>query len=94
MSHIRGTIPALKGELANLSNPHAQRRLRAKSAALVAAAAVIVAVLGYAIYREWQIHIVDVLGDGEEPSGSDSGGRLHENQCGCLCCQTDMCREK
>jgi hypothetical protein len=59
LSHARGAIPLLKGEVANLSNPDAPRPSRAKSAAVVASAAVIAAVLGYAIYQEWQIHIVN-----------------------------------
>ena len=59
LSHARGTIPVLKGEVANLSNPTAPRSSRAKSAAVVVSAAVVAAVLGYAIYQEWQIHIVN-----------------------------------
>ena len=59
LSHVRGTIPAIKADFANLSNPAAPSPARAKSAAALAAVAVIVAVLGYAIYQEWQIHIIN-----------------------------------
>lgn len=58
LSHARGTIPAIKSDLANLSNAAAPPKSRAKSAAVLAFAAVVVAVLGYAIYQEWQQHII------------------------------------
>ena len=59
LSHARGAIPALKSEVANLSDPNAPPQARAKSAVVLACAALIVAVLGYALYQEWQIHIVN-----------------------------------
>ncbi len=58
LSHARGTIPAIQSNIANVSNPAAPPTSRVRSAAFVALAAVIVAVLGYAIYQEWQQHIV------------------------------------
>ncbi len=58
LSHARGAIPAIKTDFANLSNRAAPSSSRAKSAGVLAGVAVIVAVLGYVIYQEYQIHIV------------------------------------
>ena len=58
LSHVRGTIPAIKADAANLANSGASRTSRTKSAAVLVGVAVLVVVLGYAIYREWQQHII------------------------------------
>ena len=59
LSHVGQTIPVVKKNFANLSDGSAPRKSRAKSAAILAGVVVIVAALGYAIYQEWQIHIVN-----------------------------------
>ena len=58
LSHARATIPAIKADYANLFNRAAPPKTRAKSAAALAAVALIVAALGYAVHQEWQIHII------------------------------------
>ena len=58
LSHAWGTIRSLKDEVADLFNPDASRTSRAKSAVLLACAAVLLLVLGYGIYQEWQQHIM------------------------------------
>jgi len=58
LSHVKGTIPAIKRDIANLFNRDASPNLRAKSAAALALVAVIIGALGFAIYQEWQQHII------------------------------------
>jgi uncharacterized protein YecT (DUF1311 family)/tetratricopeptide (TPR) repeat protein len=58
LSHARAAIPVVTGGLANLSNAAAPPKSRAKSAALLVGIAVIVCVLGYAVWQEWQQHII------------------------------------
>jgi hypothetical protein len=58
LSHARGTIPVVKENFANLSDGSAPRRSRALSGVILAGVAVVVVALGYAIYQEWQIHII------------------------------------
>jgi hypothetical protein len=59
LSHAKGTIPVIQSNIANVADPAAPPSARAKSAVVVAFAAVIVAVLGYAVYQEWTIHIIN-----------------------------------
>jgi hypothetical protein len=58
LSHMKGTIPVLKADLTNLSSSTAPPKSRAKSFAVLAFAAVIAAVLAFAVYQEWQRHII------------------------------------
>ncbi len=59
LSHARGALPAIKAELGNLSDSTAPAKSRGISTLKLAGVALIVTVLGYAIYQEWQIHIVN-----------------------------------
>jgi hypothetical protein len=59
LSHAKGTIPVIQSNIANVADPAASPSSRARSTAVLALVAVIVAVLGYAIYQEWTIHIIN-----------------------------------
>jgi hypothetical protein len=58
LSHARATIPVLKADLETLSSSTAPAKSRAKSFAVLAFAAVIAAVLAFAVYQEWQRQII------------------------------------
>ena len=58
LSHAQNTFPVIKENFANLAAGSTSRTSRAKSAAILVGVAAIVGLLGFAIYQEWQIHIV------------------------------------
>ena len=58
LGHVRATIPVLTSATANLSNPAASPRSRFKSAAVLAGIGLIVCILSFAIWQEWQQHII------------------------------------
>ena len=59
LSHAKGAIPAIQSNIAKVADPAAPPAARTQSAVVLAFVAVIVAVVGYAIYQEWQQHIVN-----------------------------------
>jgi hypothetical protein len=59
LSHATGKLTGLKDHLATLFNPTAPAKSRAKSFAVLAFAAAIAVVLGYVLYQEYQINIVN-----------------------------------
>jgi hypothetical protein len=56
-SHARALIPAYKQNVATVFDGGATGSARAAAAALVAGKTVVILVLGYAAWQEWQIHI-------------------------------------
>jgi hypothetical protein len=58
LGHVRATIPVVASATANLSNPAASPGSRFKSAVVLAGIGLIVCVLGFAIWQEWQQHII------------------------------------
>jgi tetratricopeptide (TPR) repeat protein len=58
LGHVRATIPVVTSATANLSNPAAPAKSRLKSAAVLVGIGLIVCVLGFAIWQEWQQHII------------------------------------
>jgi hypothetical protein len=83
VSHATAAIPVLEAERATLFNPTAPAKSRARSFVVLAFAAVIAAALGFVIYQEWQIHVVNapITAAGQAEQAAEQAASAHAQSC-------------